>query len=639
MPRIRASASISFLIFCFSFIHSSAQTPGDLWLMKAHDARRTGQSRSNGPREVDPNQSWSVEAPAAFVLNIGASVSDRGVFFGSWGLIRLDPLGRNSHFWDKYDGQIFGYDLDGQPLWNDGALDLDFTPYVYDFGDRQDQLNAHNGTVEGQAAIDTARNVMYVGRGDGKLYAIDPDAGTILWRFTAFNPQLPDDPDGGGEVVSAPLLGADGTIYFGSWGVGPYETNAFYALNPDGSLQWRFPADSSLTQRPVFTSPALSPDGETIYFGTWFNDADITAHLFALNSQPTGPASDDARRRWSLDLHNGNLNVWTTTLAVGSDGTVFVGGLQIESNKITNTPLVFAISENENGEPQYKWPHQYVALRDGAQWVGGIALRETEGVTRRLYAVTSNFRNANDKEEGELYALDPATGSIISHYDPSDDVPAAVGGLNSPAIGADGTIYFGVRGKYQQLFVNAVNGHVFAVQFDEATSDFHKFWNFEVAGHIEWNHTAIGPDGGIYVASSVGGPAPIFPFQPDEIPSNTTCTFYAIKGPSNPVAVEETPSQPNNFDLAQNYPNPFNPETTIRFNAARRAEISLGIYNALGQRVRTLVSGQLFETGSHQVVWDGRDDAGRTLPTGVYFLRLVVDNGGLTKTRKLLLLK
>lgn len=612
--------------------------------MKAHDARRTGQSRINGPREVDANQSWSVQAPAAFVLNIGASVSERGVFFASWGLIRFDAQGRGDHFWDKLDGKLYGYDLDGQPLWNDGSLKLDLTPYKYDYGSRVNEITWHNGTTEGQAAIDTARNVMYVGRGDGKLYAIDPDAGTILWRFTAFNPQLPDDPDGGGEIISSPLLAADGTIYFGTWGVGPYETNAFYALNPDGSLQWRFPEDSSLSQ-PIFTSPALSPDGETVYFGTWFNDADVPAYLYALNTQPTASVSDDARRKWSLELHNDDLNVWTTTLAVGSDGTLFVGGLQLESNN-TNTPVVFAITEIQNGDPQYKWSPNFVKLSDGAQWVGGIALRETDDVTRRLYAVTSNFRNANDKEEGALYALDPAAGSILANYDPSDDVPAAVGGLNSPAIGADGAIYFGVRGKYQQLFVNAVNGHVFAVQFDEATSSFEKLWNFEVAGHLEWNHPAIGPDGGIYVGSSVGGVVnPFLVYQPDAVPPNTTCTFYAIKGPTNPVVVEETPSQPNDFHLAQNYPNPFpqsgsafadNPETTIEYELAQAGHVRLTIYNLLGQRIRTLVDAWQ-PAGSHRMSWDGSGDRGaKSVSSGVYVYELKIGETVLRKKMVLL---
>jgi hypothetical protein len=184
--------------------------------------------------------------------------------------------------------------------------------------------------------------------------------------------------------------------------------------------------------------------------------------------------------------------------------------------------------------------------------------------------------------------------------------------------------------------------------FNEATSSFQKLWNFEVAGHLEWNHPAIGPDGSIYVGSSVGGQVnPFLVYQPGAVPANTTCTFYAIKGPTNPVAVEDSPSLPDDFYLAQNYPNPFpqsgsafadNPETTIRFELRQPTEISLAIFNTVGQQVRLLVSPQRFETGGHQLLWDGRGQSGNGLPSGVYFLRLT--NGmGLSRSRKLVLIR
>ena len=105
----------------------------------------------------------------------------------------------------------------------------------------------------------------------------------------------------------------------------------------------------------------------------------------------------------------------------------------------------------------------------------------------------------NAREEGSLYAIDPATGTVLASYDPSDDVPEAVGGLNSPAIGADGTVYFGVRGRFGN---DAVDGHYFAVTYDAQTARFTRLWNVQVEGHVEWNHPAIGPDGGLYGGSS-----------------------------------------------------------------------------------------------------------------------------------------
>ena len=69
--------------------------------------------------------------------------------------------------------------------------------------------------------------------------------------------------------------------------------------------------------------------------------------------------------------------------------------------------------------------------------------------------------------------------------------------------------------------------------------------------------------------------------------------------------------------LAQNAPNPFNPRTMIRYASAADGEVSLRIYDLRGRLVRNLVDSKL-PAGKHQASWDGRDDGGRVLPSGVY---------------------
>jgi hypothetical protein len=88
--------------------------------------------------------------------------------------------------------------------------------------------------------------------------------------------------------------------------------------------------------------------------------------------------------------------------------------------------------------------------------------------------------------------------------------------------------------------------------------------------------------------------------------------------------------------LAPNHPNPFNPRTTIAFSLAGPATVDLRIHDLTGRLVTVLRHGH--ETaGSHAVIWEGRDQRGRTMPSGTYFYRLRVGNR--TETRAMQLVR
>ena len=80
-------------------------------------------------------------------------------------------------------------------------------------------------------------------------------------------------------------------------------------------------------------------------------------------------------------------------------------------------------------------------------------------------------------------------------------------------------------------------------------------------------------------------------------------------------------AKPLGFTLHQNYPNPFNPSTTISFSASQRGSAMLEIYDLTGRLVRTLLSGEV-AAGNHSVLWDGRNERGTSVGSGVYFYRL-----------------
>ena len=90
------------------------------------------------------------------------------------------------------------------------------------------------------------------------------------------------------------------------------------------------------------------------------------------------------------------------------------------------------------------------------------------------------------------------------------------------------------------------------------------------------------------------------------------------------------------FGLDQNFPNPFNPRTTISYRLPQKSRVELVVYDLLGQKVRTLIDG-VKPAGTYRVQWDGRDDAGREVASGVYIYRL--EGNGWTENRKMLLLR
>jgi hypothetical protein len=98
----------------------------------------------------------------------------------------------------------------------------------------------------------------------------------------------------------------------------------------------------------------------------------------------------------------------------------------------------------------------------------------------------------------------------------------------------------------------------------------------------------------------------------------------------------ESANIPRSFALKQNYPNPFNPRTTIQYYLPQDAYVEIAIFNLLGQRVLVLVE-EAKPAGSHQVRWDGSDDLGQQVSSGIYFCRMKA--GGFVKTKKMILVR
>ena len=116
---------------------------------------------------------------------------------------------------------------------------------------------------------------------------------------------------------------------------------------------------------------------------------------------------------------------------------------------------------------------------------------------------------------------------------------------------------------------------------------------------------------------------------------NALVNTIPLYGTGQPVANDD-PVAVLVTSLKGCYPNPFNPTTTISFSIKEKAPVELVIYNILGQKVRTLVN-QPLEPGEHSIVWNGTDNKGRSVASGIYFYRMKA--GNYSETKKMVLKK
>jgi endonuclease I len=107
--------------------------------------------------------------------------------------------------------------------------------------------------------------------------------------------------------------------------------------------------------------------------------------------------------------------------------------------------------------------------------------------------------------------------------------------------------------------------------------------------------------------------------------------FVAMIYDSNSVAGVEDGMPASPVRLGQNLPNPFSARTTIGFDLARRERVTLRIYDVTGRLVRTLANGDVLESGSHRLEWNGRDEGGARLQAGLYFCRLAAGPANVTR--------
>jgi len=91
------------------------------------------------------------------------------------------------------------------------------------------------------------------------------------------------------------------------------------------------------------------------------------------------------------------------------------------------------------------------------------------------------------------------------------------------------------------------------------------------------------------------------------------------------------------FVLSQNYPNPFNPSTRIKFSLPQTEKVKLEVYDIQGNLIKSLVDYELYQPGNYEVTWDGSDNHGSCVASGIYFTKMQA--GKFAQTKKMNLVK
>ena len=303
------------------------------------------------------------------------------------------------------DGNLYALNPDGSLQWNFQTNQWVFsTPAI----------GSSDGTIYfgSQAGYSGWFSTPNPAGQDGTLWALNPD-GTFKWRFET-----------DGWVMSSPVIASDGTILFGSG------NGVFYALNPDGSLRWVYN-----TEEWILSSPAIGRDG-TIYIGSQGISTSFNNH--------------QSGHLWAFDI-NGNL-LWNyysdkgvfASPAIGDDNTIYFGTAK---GRYTDSASGELIAINPDGS--LKWTYYCPG-----EWVLSSPAVYQDTVYFGSQAAPASWRSivSPHSQPGKVRAVYTHNGSLKWEYDTQGWV------MSSPTIDALGTVYFG-----------SGDGNIYAIYQDTGT--------------------------------------------------------------------------------------------------------------------------------------------------------------------------
>ncbi len=345
------------------------------------------------------------------------------------------------------------------------------------------------------------------------------------------------------------------------------------------------------------------------------------------------------------DFESGNFSAFPWEFGGSSDWTISTGAYEgsycaksgaIGNNASTNLILdIEVLSDGEisfyrtvSSELNYDYLRFYIDNTQMEQWSGDVGWEEeTYSISAGTHTVEWRYVKDGAVTGGtDCARIDYITfPALVISSPPIITVnPAIVNielGVNQISeeiveltnVGGEILNYtITLTGAPEWLEVDPANGNLNSGEMDEITL------SFDTNGIVAGQYTSS-----MLIEDGLGGET--------SVPVVLTVTSTGIND-NLPLVTE----------LTGNYPNPFNPITNIRFSLKADSKVSLNIYNTRGQKVKTLIADDI-QAGYHSVVWNGTDESGKNVSSGVYFSRFDTvdrnDNGKYTSIKKIILLK
>jgi len=395
-------------------------------------------------------------------------------------------------------------------------------------------------------------------------------------------------PGDGEDDARSIAVDGSGNVYVTGRSSGIREDYATIKYNLDGVEQWA----------ARYNGPAAFPvDGATAIAIDDIGNVYVTGSSYDLNARDdyaTIKYNTDGVEQWVARYSGpGNTTDRAAAIAIDDLGNVYVTGGSYADDYVT-------VKYNTNGVEQ--WVARYDGPGNGDDHARSIAV---DGL-------------GNVYVTGESPGLETEEDYATVKYS-SDGVEQWVARYNGANNKSDIAAAIEID-RFDNIYVTGTSdGGIVSIMYDTAGVE---QWiaRYDESEKDSYDATAMSVDnsGNVYVAGNSS-----FIFR---------SAYTLIKYTQNLVSVEgEDTGLPMKYTLLQSYPNPFNPTTTIEYTLQHSGDVSLVIYNLLGEEVTRLVNGQQ-DAGYHKATWNASN-----MSSGIYFYR--IQAGDFVETRKMLLLK